>query len=139
MKSNDWTVNAGAQEHSLIRTVPRPAVSKPAHRDGISPAFVLHAVRRWWKVAAPLGILLAAVSAGAVFLLFKPMYMAVGNIRILEKQPSVAFPVMNSDDEKYVQTQLQSLKFWQVLRPCWPIPRFAGIRRSWPKRINWRT
>ena len=82
----------------------------------MTPAFVLHAVRRWWKVAAPIGILLAVVSVGVVWVLFKPMYLAVGRIQILDQQPFIAFATSESANKKYVQTQLQLLKLPNLLR-----------------------
>ena len=77
---------------------------------------MLHALRRWWKVAAPLGIVLAAAATAIVFLTFKPVYRAVGQIRILETQPYVAFPAQRGGESKrFVATQLQLLRLPIVL------------------------
>lgn len=103
----------------------RRAVSKGSSHEGLTPLFVLHAVRRWWKVAAPLGILLAVAAAGTVFLLFEPQYLAIGRIRILGQQPHIAFPTEGSSNssKQFVQTQLQLLRLPVVLLPVLADPK----------------
>jgi len=98
---------------------PPPAV-RPVVRnvrsEGITPVFVLHAVRRWWKVAAPVAILLAVVAVGTVAYLFKPTYLAVGRILIHENPPFIAFKTDESTNKKFVKTQLDLLRLPVILR-----------------------
>jgi capsular exopolysaccharide synthesis family protein len=79
--------------------------------------FVLNAMRRWWKVAAPIGILLAVASAGTIFFFFKKTYVAVGRIQIFDQPINIAFPTTESANKKFVQTQLARIKFPEVLNP----------------------
>ncbi len=125
MNMNDPQPQAGpspSRGRVAVRPANRPSAPK---KEGVTPLFVLHAVRRWWKIAAPLGIFLAVGGAALVFVFFKPMYLAVGRIRILEQQPHIAFPDRDAKAEQFVQTQLQILRLPVVLRPVLADPEIA--------------
>src|SRR5208337_2146895 len=53
--------------------------------QGMSSQFVLHALRRWWKICLPAGVLLAAAAVAAVYLLFEPQYEASALLEISER------------------------------------------------------
>ena len=78
---------------------------------------ILHAVRRWWKVAAPAGVLLAMVAAVVVLLVFKRQYEAVALLEIEEQSPYVAFPSQDSRSKAYFNTQMDLIKSPWVLAP----------------------
>jgi capsular exopolysaccharide synthesis family protein len=79
--------------------------------------FILHAVRRWWKVAAPAGVLLATVAAVVVLLVFQRQYEAVALLEIQEQSPYVAFPSQDSHSQAYFNTQMDLIKSRWVLAP----------------------
>jgi len=53
--------------------------------------FVGNAVWHWWKLAAPIGLILAAVTAGLVYWAFVPVYRAEAWLRIDAEAPYIAF------------------------------------------------
>ena len=61
--------------------------ARPAGRpeQGLTPRFVLTALRRWWMVATPVGLLLAAAGGAVVYLLFEPVYEAAAWFKIEER------------------------------------------------------
>ena len=63
----------------------RPSDSKQA----ISAGFVLFAAHRWWKVALPVGLLLAAITGALVYYSFEPMYRASAWLQIAGNRPRV--------------------------------------------------
>ncbi len=78
---------------SELQIVPRrQMVHVPVQTDqGISPRFVMAALRRWWKVALPAALLLAAAGGTIVYLLFEPVYEASALFQIEERTPYLAF------------------------------------------------
>jgi polysaccharide biosynthesis transport protein len=113
--------------------VPSPRISGPARQGGgsqtISAAFVLHALRQWWKVALPLGLLLAVVAAGIVHVLFRPMYAASAWLQIQDSTPFVAFEPQERENrsKRYVQTQVELIRSPMVLGPVVGRPEIARI------------
>ncbi|MEN6450845.1 MAG: hypothetical protein ABFC96_10155, partial [Thermoguttaceae bacterium] len=71
------------QRVGAVDVASRPGVlvapqNPPANgqESGAGPRFVLHVLRRRWKVALPIGIVLAIAAATVVVLLFVPQYEA---------------------------------------------------------------
>lgn len=89
---------------------------RSAQGESISPQMALHAVRRWWKVAAPAAVVLAAISASAVWLSFEPKYQAEALVQISEHRQHIAFPDKDTSD-RFVATQLELLRTPVVLGP----------------------
>ena len=86
---------------------------------GMTPRQVLDAVRYWWKLALPAGILLAGAAAAVVYLTFEPMYQASYWIRIEERVPFIAFETRENEQSKaFVQTQVELLRSPMVLGPA---------------------
>ncbi|MHB1035992.1 MAG: GumC family protein [Pirellulales bacterium] len=98
--------------------------SVPAHRNGsagvlrqvnspITPGLVLHAVRHWWKLALPAGLVLAGVSATLVWFCMEPVYKAAAWLRIQDQTPYIAFPDRPDSSRfvnAFVQTQMEILR-----------------------------
>ena len=88
--------------------------------QGITPALVLKVLRGRWMLVLPLGILLAAGAAAAVLATYVPKYRASAIIKI-EAQPAfIAFAKESggTNDERYVQTQIELLRGPVVLMPA---------------------
>ncbi len=80
-------------------------------------AFVFHALRPWWKLALPVGVLLAVGIAGSIWLTFEPAYRAEAWLRIAEKAPYIAFED-RTGSRSFVATQVQLLCSPLVLGPA---------------------
>jgi succinoglycan biosynthesis transport protein ExoP len=103
--------------------------AKPADGSGV-PGLnihtVLNALRCWWKIAAPIGVVLAVTAAIAVKQFVQPTYTAATWIEIHER-PEVIFSAAGPDDpRKFVQNQLELLKSPIVLDSVAAIPAVAS-------------
>ena len=73
---------------SLHPRYPRAGLHRSAEsQQGITPQFVLTAIRQWWKVAAPIGLVLAALAAARVGQLVEPKYEATAWRQIEDPRP----------------------------------------------------
>jgi len=75
---------AGNPPMARLKQAARPAVQAEA---GLTPRFVLNALRRWWLIATPLALLLATIAGAVVYLLFEPVYEAAAWFKIEERAP----------------------------------------------------
>ena len=94
----------------------------PARRDsekGGGLSFVLKVIRRWWLIALPAGVLLAAVGSAVVYLLFEPKYEAAAWLKIDERTPYLAFEDKNDEmpSKAFFQTQIELIRSPLVLGP----------------------
>jgi succinoglycan biosynthesis transport protein ExoP len=102
--------------------------SRPNDESNSGVQFVLAALRRWWMIATPLGILLAIVSSAVVFLLFRPEYEAQAWLRIEEHTPYIAFESRDQNQNKlFVQTQRELIRSPLVIGPVLSRPEIARI------------
>ena len=86
--------------------------------------FLLHALRRWWKVALPVGLLLAAVAAAVVYWLFEPQYEAAALLEINERPQYIAFEPKDAGVSKaYFRTQIE------IIRSRWIMGRAVANER----------
>ncbi|MGO8746045.1 MAG: polysaccharide biosynthesis tyrosine autokinase [Thermoguttaceae bacterium] len=133
----------------------RVAVS-PAHgrlaraRDGARPGgeagqamngqFVLHALRRWWKAAFLIGLLLATIATAAVYWLFEPQYEAASLLEISERPQYIAFePREAGASQAYFRTQIELIRSRWILGRALDnekIRQFPEIRKE-SNPIQW--
>ncbi|MGA2030685.1 MAG: polysaccharide biosynthesis tyrosine autokinase [Thermoguttaceae bacterium] len=79
--------------------------------QGMNAQFVLRALRRWWKVALPVGLLLATLAAVAVYWLFEPQYEAAALLEIHEHPQYIAFEPKEAGVSKaYFRTQIELIR-----------------------------
>ena len=72
---------------------------------------MLNALRRWWKIAFPVGVLLSAATAGLVYWSFEPQYEAAALLEIKEDAPYIAFEPREAGVSKaYFRTQIEIIK-----------------------------
>ncbi len=121
-----WPTASGGT--SLRRLVARrPAATQSASPEGLTAGFVLNALRQWWKLAVPLGLLLGGAAAAVVWWTFEPQYEASAWIRIREIRPALVFPLENSQSKQFVATQQEMLRSPEVLLPVLSRPEIARL------------
>ncbi len=114
---------------SELQIVPRrQMIHAPAQPDqGLTPRFVLTALRQWWKVALPVALLLAAAGGAIVYLLFEPVYEASAWFQIDERTPYLAFESKEDGRSKlFFNTQIETIRSPLVLGPVLKIPEIAN-------------
>jgi polysaccharide biosynthesis transport protein len=99
-----------------------PVSSMPlGGESSAGPNFLLHVARRWWKVAFPVGLLLAIVGAGVILLTFVPQYEAQALLEIAETPQYIAFEPRQGDRSKaYFLTQMQ------LIQSAWIVGRVVA-------------
>ena len=86
--------------------------------QSINSHIALNALRRWWKIALPVGLLLSAASAGLVYWSFEPVFEAKAMLEINEVAPYIAFePREGGVSKSYFRTQIE------IIRSSWIMGR----------------
>ncbi len=84
--------------------------------QGISAQFVLHVLRRWWKIALPAGLVLAIVAVATTYWLFEPQYEAAALLEIHEQPQYIAFePKEGGASKGYFRTQMEIIRSRWIL------------------------
>lgn len=87
---------------------------------------VLVAIRCWWKIAAPVGVLLAVVAGFAVYYFVKPKYTAAAWLSISEKRDFIYRPLPTLAPGKFVQNLVELLRSPPVVEPVASKPAVAS-------------
>jgi len=97
---------------------------------GGSPQFQLRtalvAIRCWWHVALPIGLLLAAAVSGGLYAWTKPTYTASRWMLIMERPPSLLHGQSVDDSRRFVSNQIELLRSPLVLEPILSDPAVAS-------------
>jgi polysaccharide biosynthesis transport protein len=102
--------------------------SRPNDEMNSGVQFVLTALRRWWMIATPAGILLALLASMVTYLLFRQQYEAQAWLKIEEHTPYIAFESRNENQTKlFVQTQRELIHSPLVIGPVVSRPEIARI------------
>ena len=88
-------------------------------------SFVQYAIGRWWRIATPLGIAIAAGAAAYVYFVVGPTYQAEAWVKIEESKPMLAF--QNADSPRFINTQIELIKSPLVLDPVVARPEIAKL------------
>jgi len=111
---------------------PRSASPRAMHREAdsatpsITPGLVLDALRRWWRITIPLGLILGISAAALVYASFKPTYRAAAWLRIADSRPYIAFN-SREDSRSFVSTQVELIRSPLVLGPVVSHPEIARL------------
>src|SRR5687768_8050926 len=70
---------------------------------------ILIALRCWWKIALPLGVLLAAATGSVVYYLFEPTYTASAWVEIKER-PQQVLAAPSEASRTFVDNQIQLMR-----------------------------
>ena len=109
-------------------------------QQGITPQFVLTAIRQWWRVATPAALVLAVIAGVLVYYCFtKPQYEASALLQIREERPYLAYE--QSDNwTRFVETQKGLMQNRVVLAEVVKEPKVARVpeltKRSWSQRLS---
>ncbi len=127
-KRNSSSARTGsARRHSFNGTSAfRRGEGHNSSAGTLSIGFVLGVVRQWWKVAAPLGLLLAAIGAGTIWWMFEPVYEAQAWLRIEDRQPYIAYP-QKGDSRRFISTQIALIRSPRVIKPVVSVPEVAKV------------
>ena len=87
---------------------------------------VLIAVRCWWHIALPLGVLLAAAAMVVVYYTFTPRYTAQAWVMIRTRAPIIVRDISPDDPQKFVQNQVELIRSPMVLDPVASDPGVAS-------------
>ena len=77
---------------------------------------VFIALRCWWKIALPLGLLAAAAAGSAVYYLFEPTYTASAWVLIGDRARQI-MPAQPDDSQRFVENQIELMKSPFLLTP----------------------
>ncbi|MBI3464502.1 MAG: AAA family ATPase [Planctomycetes bacterium] len=94
--------------------LPSALVSPQQNQSMFTPRLVWNVLQGRWKIALPLGIVLACAAAAIVWVTFKPEYRAEAWLRIEDRRPFIAFPIKD-DSGLFVPTQVELLRGPRVL------------------------
>jgi capsular exopolysaccharide synthesis family protein len=91
--------------------------------------FALHVLRRWWLIALPVGLLLAAGGSAVAWLLFEPRYEAAAWLKIDDRVPYLAFEQKDDDSRSklFFQTQIEMIRSPLVLGSVVQHPEIAQL------------
>jgi len=143
---NDPHVNNLSAQPQHFLSVPRSArptlpyytVNAGKAPDTFTIGFFWRALRQWWKLALPLGLLLA-VGAGAVVLFtFQPTFKATAWLQIKEQPDYLAFR-SEGNNYRFVQNQVELLRGPLVLERVLAKPEVAQLPEvaKQPAPIEW--
>ncbi len=113
------------------RQVPRASRIAPISDESsiLKPSFLWWTFCQWWKVAIPVGLLLASLAAAGVVLSYEPDYKASALIMVEDSAPYIAFAGAGPSGKakKYVETQVELLRSPVVLGPVLSRPEVARL------------
>jgi len=116
-----------AQPHPLQRA---PRVRRGSEeKTQLNPAFLWWTFCQWWKVAVPVGLVLASIAATGVILTYEPDYEAKALVMVEDSAPYIAFSgsSVSGNTRKYVETQIELLRSSIVLGPVLGRPEVAKL------------
>jgi polysaccharide biosynthesis transport protein len=83
------------------------------------------AVRRWWKFATPVGLLLAALAGTVVFLSYEPTYTAEVWLIIRNRQDQLLGGPVLPEQGNFVANQIEMMRSPPIVNPVASIPAVA--------------
>lgn len=96
----------------------RGSGSDGAGENFVSPVFLLWVLHQWWKIALPIGLLLAVIASGVVLYAYVPKYRAEAMLVIEDQNPHFDFFRSGGNSDRFINTQLELLKSPVILAPA---------------------
>lgn len=97
----------------------------PAGAQQFSYHTVLSAVRCWWKIAVPAGILLASIAGAVMYSLAEPIYTAEVWLIIRDRQDHLLDMTSREDPRRFIANQIEMMHSPPILNPVAAIPAVA--------------
>lgn len=99
---------------------------------------VLQALRRWWKMCAPVGVLLAGIAAAAVWASFEPVYRATASLVISDQSPYLAY-APTGPQTRFQRTEVEKIRHPLVVSEAISDPKIAqlGDLKKQESPIEW--
>jgi capsular exopolysaccharide synthesis family protein len=123
------------------------AASSPAvaglESGGLTPAFVLWVLKKWWRIALPAGLVLGVSAAAVVMLLHRPLYESTALVMIESQAPYIAFTESKAGGpgrgDNFVATQVELMRSSIVLGPVLAVPEVARLEElgAAADRVKW--
>jgi capsular exopolysaccharide synthesis family protein len=104
----------------------KPAASSSDEGGQFRVQTILIALRCWWKIATPLGIVLAVGAAAAVFYFSKPQYTASTWLLIRDRPLYLLENQWTEDPKKTIENQLELMRSPPVIDPVASMPAVAN-------------
>jgi polysaccharide biosynthesis transport protein len=113
---------------SLSITDSRPGQAVPEATGGqqFNVHTALVAIRCWWHIALPVGLLLALTTVVAVYYLTPPSYTAQAWLYIREQRPVLVTNAIQEDPRKFRYNQIELMKSPPILGPVTSNPVIAN-------------
>lgn len=109
-------------KHGQVIVDPAPSSASSFH-----PILLLIALRRWWKFAFPIGLILAATGGSFVFLTFHPVYQAQVWLRIYRDPRYIAFQQREDNSDAFVSNQMEAIRSPWVIDGVLSHPEIARL------------
>lgn len=93
----------------------------------LSPTLILDAIRHWWWVCLPVGLVLGGISAGVLIWQFVPEYRAETMLRIDPVRQQVLPNERAAMSRQFVENQIQLVRSELVLEPLLSKPEIQAI------------
>jgi capsular exopolysaccharide synthesis family protein len=95
----------------------RSAPAGSAGGQSMNYQIALCAIRRWWKIATPLSLLLAAVAAAIVFVTYKPTYTGEAWLIIRNRQDHLLGGPGTDDHGNFIANQIEMMRSPPIVNP----------------------
>ena len=102
--------------HDQHPGVQSAALPNGAHAAKFDVRTIIIALRCWWKVSVPAGVLLAAATGSLVYYLFEPTYTA-STWLFIQERPEQLLPTAGEDSRRFVDNQIELMKSPLLLGP----------------------
>jgi hypothetical protein len=117
---NSRTVN-------VLRTKAAPKVDSAEEASSLTFGFLWYVVRRWAKIAVPIGLMCAILAGSAVWYFFEHEYRAEALLQIRTQRPVVAVKLDDGYSAEFVETQKQLLGSQPVLAKALARPELTRM------------
>jgi len=134
-----FTSGPSAKSSSKYSTASQSGFRKrDLRQQTVTISLIWYAIRRWWKVASPVGLLLATIPATYIYVTYEPMFQALSWLRMEASPPYVAYR-LDGNSRSFVQTQVQLIRSPLVLGPVVSEPEIANLPELKKQRapIDW--
>src|SRR5688500_17451070 len=105
-------------------SVPR-STAATASGPSLKVQIALSAIRRWWKVVIPLGLLLAVAAGAGVQMTFTPTYTGEVWLSIRDRKDNLLGGSVGEDPGKFISNQIEMMRSPPIVNPVAAIPAVA--------------